>query len=157
MLFYKSLSFDKCFYIGLSKRFFFFKHGFILFFNYDGLFFFNQLIGFVSSLFNYFIEENLNIVFLSFLFDDFFCNFSLILYNQYNFHLDCFVLFAVNIFFNRILSFSYWCFNFNKLVAFNSINKSVSRKMPHSGIQGLLGFKLHLRGRFSRRQIASSI
>jgi hypothetical protein len=64
---------------------------------------------------------------------------------------------AANIFFNRLVRYNYWKYNFSWLIDLNSLNKLKLRaKKDFTGFN-LLGFKIHLRGRFSRKQRSSSL
>lgn len=60
-------------------------------------------------------------------------------------------------FFNRLVRYSYWRYSRSWLIEFNGLNKLKLRFLPRPKGLGLLGFKVHLRGRFSRKQKASSL
>lgn len=63
------------------------------------------------------------------------------------------------VFFNRLVSFNYGKYYYNWLIAFNRLN-NLHLRIRHRGSyerSNLLGYKVHLKGRFSRKQRASSI
>lgn len=64
---------------------------------------------------------------------------------------------AANLFFNKLLTYTYWKHNYNYVLDATKKNKMRIRLNEKSFGSDLLGFKIHCKGRFSRKQRASSI
>jgi hypothetical protein len=67
-------------------------------------------------------------------------------------------LFVCNAYFNRFLTGAYLTTFFQYLLDFNYINNAKTRRELNTPfLSCLMGFKIHCRGRLSRKQIASSL
>ena len=110
----------------------------------------------VYIFFDFFLRSQSSI-FLFFLFDDLFSSFNIIFNSGFRFATEFSALWAANYFFNKLIRFCFWKYNFNWLINFRKFNKLKLRSAKHFLNSGLLGFKIHFRGRFSRKQRASSI
>ena len=63
---------------------------------------------------------------------------------------------ASNIHFNRYLKFNYWNFNYGNESKEFKVNHLKSRIKEHTTSNNIKGYKMHLSGRFKRKQRASS-
>jgi len=155
--FFKKFNYFSYAFIGLSKNFFNKKHSFIFFFNYDmGYVITNSILIFDQLFYDFFLQKDFSI-YLYFLFDDLCSNFNIILNNDFKYFTDFSGFMAATFFLNRLLRYSYWKYNFNWVVNFKGLNKHNLRADKLLPSSGLLGFKIFFRGRFSRKQRASSI
>jgi hypothetical protein len=145
--------------IGVSKNLLFRRHSFVFFFTYDFSHFSNSLFFVFNELFfDFFYRGIVNSIFFFFAFDDLFSNYSIML-QKYFFKktfLDFFLVPSV-CFFNRLITYGYRKYALKWLVEVGNFNKLRLRLDKNISYSGLVGFKIHLRGRFSRKQRASSI
>lgn len=100
-----------------------------------------------------------NSIFYFYIIDDLFSNFS-ILFSTKVFKINLLHSFvAASGFFNRLIRFSYSKYNYNWVIAFNKLSK-LHMRLKHRRTferECVFGYKVHLRGRFSRKQRASSV
>lgn len=159
VFFFKKASSGLPFLLGFSKKFMVLKQGFLFFFNYDNAFFRNSLSFVFNELFFDFLNRAWGqSLFFYFIFDDLFAHSSVLFFGQPWKKLYSHKLYPVALFFfNRLVRYSYWRYRRSWLIEFNGLNKLRLRFMQRPGGHGLLGFKVHLRGRFSRKQKASSL
>jgi hypothetical protein len=117
-----------------------------LFFVFNEIFFDFSCVAVTNSLFFFFI------------FDDLLSNYNSIFFRQYFRKLRLDLLFtSVVVFFNRLVRYSYWRYRDKWIVEVAKLNNLKMRIFKDLKTFGLIGFKFHLRGRFSRKQKASSI
>lgn len=141
--------------IGFSKNFFLKRQAFLLFFNYDLFYIKNHLEFVFNEVFFDFFLNSQDSIFFFVLFDDLFSTFNIIFNNRFRIFFEPKGFFAVNVLYNRLIKFNYWKYNYKWLINFNNLNKSKLRSERHFLKSGLLGFKIHFRGRFSRKQRAA--
>lgn len=103
-----------------------------------------------------FFKANLNI-YLSKIFDDLYSNFSIFFFLGSRIFFETGGFMAANLFFNRLLTYTYWRHNYSFVLDATKKNKMRMRLNETSLGTDLLGFKIHCKGRFSRKQRASSI
>lgn len=93
------------FLIGLAKSFFFRKHVFNFFFNYEFNIFLEKIFSFFSLvLLNFSFSTSF---FFDNIFDDLFSNFNLIFFNYDYFNIDLSSIKIANYFFNQIIIYNY--------------------------------------------------
>src|SRR5690606_26340025 len=144
--------------LGLSKKFFEKRLAFLFFFNYD----FSVLDRDLSFVFNEIFYDSFlkgqygNSVFFFYIVDDLFSHFNVIFYRS-NFKLRFIQSFVIAyVFLKRLLRLSYWKYHYQWLLELNSLSKLRERikynRDTYELRSSLQGFKIHLRGRFSRKR-----
>lgn len=147
--------------VSISRRFALRRASFLFFFAYNFSLVNNNLGYVFNEIFvDSFLEQmRYSSVFYFYIIDDLFSNFRVLLFTE---------LFKINVvnsfgamgcFFNRLVQFNYNKYNYSWVIAFNKLSKlhlRVKEKRLHER-NFLLGYKMHLRGRFSRKQRASSL
>jgi len=97
------------FLIGLCKVFFYRRHAYNFFFNYDFNNFLEKIFSFFSLvLSNFFFKFSL---YFSIVFEDLFSNFNLILNSSDYFNFDLSSIKAASFFFNKVIIYNYWFYN----------------------------------------------
>lgn len=146
---------NKYFSIGLSKNFFFRKHAYNFFFNYDFNTFLEKVFSFFSLVLFKFSKKQF--VYFNIVFDELFSNFNIIFFSNDYFNIDLSSVKTASFFFNKVLVYNYWFYNMHWLHNANNLNKLRGRIYPKEPLKGIIyGFKFHFRGRFSRKQRAGS-
>lgn len=149
-------------FVGISKRFMQKRFLFMLFFHYDEHKSLESLrlvfdLLFPDNPFFYYSYKNSDIAFFFFL-DDFFSNFFLLFNVPIVRFFEAYGFIASVYFLKKLVRFKLWMYNWGWILNAKKINRKKLRFLTYrDDIFGFLGFKIHLRGRFSRRQRASYI
>ncbi len=146
--------------IDISKKYFLNKCGYICFFDYrlsikpikklfvpkiKQIYMLSQkdkYFGLFNIIYNYIYVSKL-------------CFFDLIYFDIY-YKTSQIYLRSLNINFNRYLKFNYWQYHYNWLINDFKMNHLKSRIKIHTKLNSLKGYKMHLTGRFTRKQRAGS-
>lgn len=146
--------------INISKKYFLNKCGYICFFDYRlSIKPFKKLfmpkikqIYMLSQKDKYFGLFNIiyNYIYISKL-----CFFDLIYFDIY-YKISLIYLRSLYINYNRYLKFNYWQYHYNWLINDFKMNHLKSRIKIHTKLNSLKGYKMHLTGRFTRKQRAAS-
>lgn len=155
-IFLTFLKFGSNFLIGISKTFFFRRYSFNFFFNYDFRILSLDLNNMFDSIYKNIFNPNRNSFLFFFVFDELFSNYNIILNYNFSLSLELSAFKAANIFFNRLLTYHYWVYNYKWIWAAALLNKRRLRIRKPADVNTFLGYKFQFRGRFSRRQRASS-
>lgn len=86
-------------------------------------------------------------------------NFSLnfLYFETYTLLFDLNSFWSINIFYNHIFYYKFFKYNYNWLLSWNNINKLNLRLMYKAPEKGLVGFKFHCTGRFTRKDRSYSL
>ena len=141
---------------GISKIFFFRRNSFNFFLNYDFRILSFDLNNMFDNLYKNIFNPNRNSFLFSHIFDELFSNYNIILNYNFSLSLEVTAFKAANIFFNRLLTYHYWIYNYKWIWAASLLNKRRLRIRKPADVNTFLGYKFQFRGRFSRRQRAVS-